>query len=169
MADSNDDKPKVSKKGTNFVAGWEGFLSCPYLDKIADPPVWTIGYGETKGVGPNTDCISKEDAKKNLKKRLTNDFLAAVPRKNKMKQHERDAMASFAYNCGVGAVSDPDYSTLARRLKSNEGKKFEKRKNIYRDELKRWDKAGGQTVEGLTKRRKAETELACKGDYSGRP
>lgn len=35
--------------------------------------------------------------------------------------------------------------------------------------LEKWDRAGGQTLPGLTKRRAAEVQLATKGDYSGAP
>ena len=33
-----------------FVGPWEGERLDAYLDRIADPPVWTVCYGETKGV-----------------------------------------------------------------------------------------------------------------------
>ena len=34
-----------------LVAQWEGKRNAAYLDRIASPPVWTICYGETRGVG----------------------------------------------------------------------------------------------------------------------
>lgn len=170
MSNGNKDKPKISEpKGINFICGWEGFKSCPYLDEIPDPPVWTIGYGQTQGVNKNTPCQSKAEAKDDLRHCMNQDYIPSIPKKNKMKQREIDGLGSFAWNCGVGAVSDPDTSTLARRLKSKEGDTYDGRKEIYRDELKRWNKAGGKVMEGLTKRREAEKDLCCKGDYSGRP
>ena len=157
---------KVSRKGARFVGRFEGFRPCPYRDAVG---VWTIGYGETAGVGPGTPCVSERRARKRLRGRLTHDFLPAVPRANRMRQQERDALASFAYNLGPGAVSDPRLSTLARRLKSPEGQSFQGRKAIYRQEMPKWTKAGGQTLPGLVKRRNAEIKLATRGDYSGRP
>lgn len=157
---------RVNKRGVKFVAGWEGFRSCPYRDAVG---VWTIGYGETKGIGPNTPCITEAQARSNLQKRLSNDYLSAVPRRRRMLPRERAALASFAYNLGTGAVSDPNISTLARRLLGPEGKTYKRRKRVYKEELPKWVRAGGQVLPGLVKRRAAEVRLAVEGDYSGRP
>ena len=154
---------KVSRKGVRFVAAFEGFRKCPYKDVVG---VWTIGYGTTHGVHKTTPCISKRKARKFLRYDLTHIYLKAVPRAGRMEQCELDALASFAYNLGTGAVSNPAISTLARRLKSNEGKTYERRKRIYREEIPKWNKAGGHTWAGLVRRRKAEVRLACKGKYS---
>jgi GH24 family phage-related lysozyme (muramidase) len=57
-----------------------------------------------------------------------------------------DALASWAYNVGVGAACG---STLVRLLNAGE----------YRaacDQLLRWNRAGGKVVRGLTNRRMAE-------------
>lgn len=160
---------KVSQKGAEFVGGWEGFRSCPYRDSVG---VWTIGYGTTSAERPvnsTTPCITKQKAARWLRRSLNKKYGPAVPRRWRMKQQELDALASFAYNLGPGAVSDESFSTLAERLKSNEGKTFEGRKDIYRDELEKWVWAGGRKLDGLVKRRQAEVRLACYGDYSGRP
>jgi len=157
---------RVSKQGVAFVAGWEGFRSCPYRDAVG---VWTRGYGETQGIGPNSRCVSKADARAELRKRLNRDFAPAIPRRRRMRRREVDALASFAYNLGTGAVSNPSSSTLARRLKSNEGRTYKARRRIYEQELPKWVNAGGQRLEGLVKRRAAEVRLATRGDYSGRP
>lgn len=156
----------VSRKGAAFVSHWEGFRSCPYQDSVG---VWTIGYGETRNVGPYTACISERTARRKLRLRLTRDYLPAVPRRWQMRQCERDALASFAYNLGVGAVSDRHRSTLARRLRSSEGRTRKGRRRIFREEMPKWAVAGGSKLEGLVKRRAAEVALANRGDYSGRP
>lgn len=153
-------------RGVRFVAGWEGWRSCPYRDPVG---IWTQGYGETQGVDPGDRCWSKRKGRRKLRRRLQRDYLSHVPRRRRMKQREKAALASFAYNNGVAAVSDPSFSTLARRLRSPEGKTYRGRKRIYRDELPRWVYAGGRKLEGLVKRRRAEVRLACRGDYSGRP
>lgn len=153
---------RVSRKGVRFVAGWEGFRSCPYRDAVG---VWTIGYGETQGIGPNTRCWSKSKARRRLRKRLTRDYarpawrMVAPP----LRRCERDAIASFAYNVGLGAFKS---STLRRRLNGAQGRTYSGRKRIYREELPRWTNGG---LAGLVKRRWAEVALATKADYSGRP
>lgn len=156
----------VSKKGAAFVAHWEGFRSCPYLDMVGVP---TRGYGETKDITMRSPCVSEPAARRSLRRRLTRDYLPAVPRRWQMRQCERDALASFAYNLGVGAVSDPRRSTLARRLRSKEGRTRKGRRRIFREELPKWAIAGGAKVEGLVRRRAAEVALANRSDYSGKP
>lgn len=161
---------RVSRKGVRFTARFEGFSSCPY--KNGDDP-WTIGYGTTSGsgrdVGPDTPCISRRKGRRWLRRDLNRRYLPTIPRRWRMRQRELDALASAAYNLGPRVVSDPSYSTLARRLKSWEGKRYRTRKRIYRQELPRWVMPGSQFEAGLRKRREAEVRLACRGDYSGKP
>lgn len=152
----------VTSKGVRFVAGWEGFRSCPYRDAVG---VWTIGYGETKGVGPNTPCISEREARKKLKRRLNEDYARPAWKliTHSLRRCERDALASFTYNVGLGNVES---STLRRRLNSSEGRTYRGRKRIWRQELPRWTNGG---LAGLVKRRAAEVQIAVHGNYSGRP
>lgn len=150
---------RVTDRGVRFVAGWEGFRSCPYRDAVG---VWTIGYGETLGVTAHTPCIRREKARAQLRRRLNQDF--AKPLRNlidrRLNRHELNALTSWAYNVGIGAVAD---STLRRRLNAGEDKW-----RVIREELPRWTQGGGQQLEGLVRRRRAEVNVA-RGDYSGRP
>jgi lysozyme len=159
----------VSIKGVNFVAAWEGFSSRPYNDVAGH---CTRGFGELIHYGNCTgreNPVSRERAREWLRQTLNRDYVVAVPKRWFMRQHEKDALASFAYNLGTGAVSDPGFSTLARRLMSDEGRRYRDRKVIYRQELPKWVNAGGKRVWGLVERRAAEVRLAVNGDYSGRP
>lgn len=164
-------------KGVRFVAGWEGFARSPcggshdkasaYHDAVG---VLTIGYGTTAADRPiPSGCITRAKARRWLRSSLNRKYIPHIPRRWRMRPQEIAALASFAYNLGPGAVGDPAISTLARRLESSEGKTFEKRKRIYREEMPKWVHAGGQVLQGLVKRRAAEVALACNGDYSGRP
>lgn len=152
----------VSDRGVWFIAGWEGFRSCPYRDPVG---IWTIGYGETKGVGPQTPCVSEHDARKNLRRRLNRDYEPSVEKgvRHKLKQQEVDALSSFVYNVGTGAFWS---STLREKLNRPRCRLFTFRKRAYRQELPRWTNNG---LAGLVKRRQAEIKVACKGDYSSRP
>lgn len=156
----------VSRKGVDFVAGWEGFRSCPYADAVG---VLTVGYGTTGAVRDIDGCISEGTARRWLRQDLNHRFLSAIPRAKRMKQQELDALASAAYNLGTGLLTDTTNSSLARRLASSEGNTFDGRCRIYRVELPKWVNAGGRPLPGLVKRRGAEVRLACNGDYSGRP
>lgn len=153
--------PFVSKKGAKFVAGWEGFLPCPYWDVLGQ--VWTIGYGETLGVNANTPCVKESDARKKLRRRLTRDFLIHSPRRFFLKQCEKDAIAAFLYNVGPGGVARG--TGIGDRLRSKEGRTRKGRRKIFREELPRWDVAGGQHVLGLALRRKAEVKVANRNIY----
>lgn len=157
---------KVSTKGVKFVGGWEGFRSCPYRDAVG---VWTIGYGETSNVGPNTPCISERAARANLRERLNRDFLPAIPQdvRDRLKQHEVDALTSFVYNVGTGALGSS--TGIGSKLRKRRARLYAFRKRAYKTELPKWVRAGGSPLAGLIKRRNAEVALACKGDYSGRP
>lgn len=157
---------RVPRKGVAFIAGFEGFRSCPYRDPVG---ILTVGYGTTEAVRDIDGCISERTARRWLREDLNHRFLPHVPRAHRMHPWELAALASFAYNLGIGAVSDPNNSTLARRLLSAEGKSYRGRKQAYRDEMPKWVNAGGVPLAGLVKRRAAEIRLACNADYSGHP
>lgn len=130
-----------------FVAKWEGFLPHAYLDTIAVPAVWTIGYGHT---GPDVHAgmvVSKAEALRLLAHDLR---MAARAVKSgihvKLAVRQRMALISLAFNCGGGAVVG---STLAAKLNAHDYKGAA-------DCFLEWDHAGGVVVEGLLNRRKAE-------------
>lgn len=160
---------EVSGRGVGFVAAWEGFIEC--ARDIGDG-VLTIGHGTTSGTGRTIrrgDCISREKAARWLREDLNRKYLSKVPRRKRMKQRELDALASLAYNNGPGIVSDPGFSTLARRLRLRRARFYWYRKRAYRDEFPKWISPGTQFEEGLRRRRQAELRVAIHGDYSGRP
>lgn len=99
---------KVSSNGIRFIANFEGFASRPYKHG-SDP--WTIGYGETKGIGPSSGPWTIGYAQARLNARVNRDFAPAVDRwrrKHRLKwnQNQFDAMVSVAYNLGVGMFID---------------------------------------------------------------
>lgn len=133
-----------------FVAKWEGFLPRAYLDTIASPPVWTIGYGHTgSDVGPG-DYVTKDQAQRILANDLR--FAAdAVGRlvKVPLTVRQRIALISFVFNLGPGALEE---STLLKKLNNHNY-------TGAGNEFLKWDHAGGVQVLGLTRRRKAERKM----------
>jgi lysozyme len=132
------------------IAFHEGYLGTAYKDVTG---VATIGFGETKDVkmGQTTDPVralirleaSANEHAKGIAKCIK------VP----LYQYEFDAYVDFAYNVGVGAFCN---STLNKKLNSGD----------YAgacSELLRWNRAGGQVLAGLTKRRQAEYQT-CMGN-----
>lgn len=145
--------------GAQFIAKFEGFSSKPYLDSVGVP---TIGYGST--IYPNGKAVTMKDPAITEKDGLTYLLYHNDKRDSayinkllpELTQTEYDAIASFVYN--LGHVLDK--STLLNRIQSGVSC------NLIEDAFKMWDKAGGKVLAGLLKRRTAEGELYCKGDYA---
>lgn len=122
---------------------------------------WTIGYGTTRYPGKDGgpvrkgDTITPEQAESYLLDALNNLFVPNVfhliPRSRHWSGNRIAALASFAYNVGLGALED---STLRRRMNDDEDPNI-----VAAQELPRWNKVDGNKVPGLTRRRNAEVKL----------
>lgn len=136
---------KIGKAGLSLIKHFEGLRLKPYQDCIG---IWTQGYGHTKGIHKNSPIINEEQAEDFLKEDLQ-VCEKAITRliKVELNQNEFDALCSFVFNLGSGALQR---STL--RIKLNRG-------DDCSDEFIKWNKAGGKVLSGLTKRRIAEREL----------
>ncbi len=144
---------EISKQGIDLIAEFEGFRSKPYLCPAGVP---TIGYGTTwypsgVHVKMSDKAISKELALSILKYQVDRSYGATVNRyvQENITQNQFDALVSFTYNLGSGNLKS---STLLKRV--NQGKMSKASK-----EFLKWNKAGGRKLAGLTRRRKAESEL----------
>jgi GH24 family phage-related lysozyme (muramidase) len=153
------DTPAVSEKLVRFVASKEGFRANPYWDISR----WSHGYG-TEAASGTAPAITEAEARVELRRELQK-IVPFIPRLKRLKQQEIDALASFGYNLGPQALTDPDYSTLAARMKSREGREFSDRRDIYHDELRKWFMPGSEFEQGLLKRRMEETRMARNGEY----
>lgn len=136
----------TSKKGIALVKHYEGFRAQAYYCPAGVP---TIGYGTTNGIKMGmkiTEAQGEAYLQADLRK-----FEAAVNRvvRVKLNQAQFDALVSFTYNLGEGALAS---STLVKLL--NQG-----RYDLVPDQLLRWNKAGGRVLAGLTKRRESEADL----------
>lgn len=141
---------KVSAAGVALIKEFEGFPhgGRPYKDMVG---VWTIGYGHTKGVGPHSAPLSEPNASELLRHDLDDEYGPPVNRLGlPLGQHQFDALVSFVYNCGPGAVSSATQVGRALREQNWSG---------AADALLAWDKAGGRPVAGLTRRRRAERAM----------
>ena len=111
--------------------------------------IWTIGYGHT---GPDVHpglTITSERATELLAADLARFELAVSSLCPVTTDNQFAALVSFAYNLGAGALKG---STLCRL--HNEGRYVE-----AAAQFQRWNKAAGQVLPGLTKRRAAEAAL----------
>lgn len=143
----------IGTKGLTLIKKYEGFYSKPYLDPIGIP---TIGYGATyypngKKVTMKDKALTEKEASDLLAKMLVtyeNDVKRLV--KRELNQNQFDALVSFTYNLGGANLGK---STLLKKLNVNPCDK------TIKDEFLKWNKAGGKVLNGLTKRRKDESEL----------
>jgi len=142
---------KVS--AAKVIAQFEGLELKAYQDSAG---IWTIGYGNTRN--PYTglpikqgDKITKKEALDWL--RITTAVVEAdVKRlvKVPININQQLALASLVFNIGTGAFAR---STLLRLLNSGADKA------AVAAQFLRWNKVKGKEVKGLTRRRKAESEL----------
>ena len=142
---------KISDKGLNLIKEFEG---CRLTSYVCPAGVLTIGYGSTGSHVKSGMTITKEEAENLLRKDVSR-FETAVNDlvKVSLNQGQFDALVSFAFNLGSGALAE---STLLRLLNNSdyEGAAAQ---------FDRWVKAGAVTLEGLVRRRNAEEALFRSG------
>lgn len=126
-----------------IIKPWEGFRAASYQDVVG---VWTICYGETKGVRPGMTKTPAE-CETMLFKRVA-EFQRGLNKCLRVNLPARTeaALISWTYNVGIGAACG---STLVRL--GNAG-----RLEAMCRELPKWNRAGGRVVKGLVNRRAAE-------------
>jgi lysozyme len=144
---------KLSQKGLDLIKQFEGLSLTPY---VCAGGINTIGYGNTyytngKKVTLQDKPITKQQAEELLKFSLST-YEKAVDSfcRDDISQSQFDALVSFAYNLGTGALQK---STLIKKVNANP-------KDVtIADEFMKWNKANGKVLVGLTKRRQAEANL----------
>lgn len=146
---------KVSQGGIDLIKHFEGLALKAYPDPGTGGEPYTIGYGHTGGVRPG-QAITAEQAEKFLIKDLERferavEDLITVP----LAQEEFDALVSFTFNVGEGALRD---STLRKRLNAGGGPE------VFEQELPKWNKGGNGVMPGLVRRRAAEVKLATSAE-----
>jgi spore coat assembly protein SafA len=137
---------EISDAGINLLKEFEGLRLDAYDDSTG---VMTIGYGHTGDVDPG-DRISEQQATALLNGDV--DWAEQAVRDNvdvPLTQGQFDALTSFTYNVGEGAFEE---STLLDRLNAGDYAGAQA-------EFAKWDNAGGQQLEGLTRRRAEEAAL----------
>lgn len=138
----------ISNKGLALIKKFEGFRDKAYQDIVG---VWTIGYGSIKIKGRKvlpTDTVTEHEAEQLIEQELAQDVYPYLYGLG-LNQNQFDALCSFIYNLGA---TNFNKSTLKKKLLAEDyvGASFE---------FIKWNKAGGNVVDGLTKRRLAESKL----------
>ena len=138
----------VGEAGLRLIKNWEGCRLRAYKP-VATEIYWTIGWGH---YGPDVQegqVITQAQADSLLKADCQR-FADAVdnpvycPLTAQLNDNQRDALISFAFNCGTGSLK-----TLCC------GRTLEQ----IRDAMGKYNRAGGKVLVGLTRRRAAEQKL----------
>lgn len=148
---------KLGSRGEALIKSFEQLALKAYPDEGG---IWTIGWGHTGfyapgvPVGPGQVCTPEQ-----AEAWFIADTANAVVGVDRcvdvaLTQNQFDALVSFTYNDGVGALA---HSTLLRDLNSG-------RADLAANEFLRWDHVGGHESAGLERRRKAEQKLFLSGD-----
>lgn len=141
---------KISKTGLDLIKRFEGFSPTVYICSAGYP---TIGYGHVVkpqeqeqfvgGITPEqAEILLRQDVQTAERAVLR---LITVP----LTDGQFDALVSFTFNLGAGALQR---STLRRKVNRGD------HANVPA-EFRKWVWAGGRKLEGLVKRRKAESDL----------
>jgi GH24 family phage-related lysozyme (muramidase) len=156
---------------TKFVAGFEGFVSCPYNDPAGHA---TIGYGHLLHHGPVTKkdkrrwgCISQKRGLRLLRKDLRETEAAVFERiaGATVTPSMITALTSFAFNLGAGALDprrsqgQPRGTAIARKVVKGKYRKAGKDMLLYDGIIvngKRYE------LKGLQIRRRKEFRLMVK-------
>lgn len=142
---------KVSDAGVSFIKAHEGLS----LDAYPDGQGWSIGYGHHGNdvyYGLTiTEALADQLLKSDLEK-----FENAVEGMLDLPatQEEFDALVSYAYNCGVGALRQSQLLAYV-----NAGR--------HADAVEEWTRGWDDALPGLQKRREKEAELYRKGGRAG--
>jgi len=143
---------QTSERGIELIKRFEALRLAPYHDSAGFP---TIGYGHLLSrqkwadlsqwpaiTEDEADALLRQDAAR-MERAVRRLILV------KLSQGQFDALVSFAFNLGAGALQA---STLRRVL--NRGDYAEAPR-----QLMRWVFAGGRRLRGLVRRREAEVIL----------
>ena len=144
------DYPTISETGLQLIKEFEGLRLEAYY---CPSGVLTIGYGSTGSHVKPGMVIDEETAESLLYidlERFEHAVCTLVQRD--LTQHEYDALVSFAFNCGIGALES---STLLRRLNGGDPKPI-----VFTEELQKWVNGPDGPLPGLVRRRDAEIALA---------
>jgi lysozyme len=146
----------LSEKGARFIAQFEGFVPTWYKDPVG---VATIGYGHTGPLPPGyTVPLSHAEGLRLLRHDAARFERCILDKVHPpfLLQTRFDAICSAVFNLGCG-VLDPGHD-LGRCLQGR------LRKGAVAALLE-YDHAGGHTLPGLTRRRRAEARLFRYGLY----
>ena len=174
----------ISKKGLSLIMHFEqlhdGDLTTIGLQpKMCPAGIWTVGYGRALRDEKGNFLEGQKDKAKayamfpslsdvQAQQMLIEDafdysqqvYNLFVQQKIALKQHQFDALVSFAYNCGIGALYNYRTKTEMAVLRAIK----------YRGDVEAafmlWVNGGGKKLPGLVRRRRSESHLYLTGNIN---
>ena len=145
---------KISDNGINLIKRFEGVRYKPYLCPAG---LWTVGVGHLIGDGKQLpDGYNKTFTEREVNELLRKDLLRfergvtmLFPVSYRFTQGAYDALVSFSFNLGLGALQR---STVRSALLRGD-------KTMAGESLLKYCRAGGKILKGLQLRRQAEHKL----------
>ena len=136
----------ISQEGISLIKKFEG---CELKAYRCPANVLTIGYGITKNITEDME-ITQEEADEMLNEEITEyeeyiNNMVKVP----LEQNQFDSLCAWVFNLGP---TNLEKSTLLKFLNAGDY-------HLIPSQIKRWNKAGGETLKGLIRRREAESLL----------
>jgi lysozyme len=140
----------MSQNGIDMIKSFEGLRLNAYWDRYGK--VWTIGYGETKGIKAGM-VWTRQQCRDSLTKRI-NDYTKPINRWQTriMKPNEFDAVGCLSWNSG--SVRDP----LKDAINNNNAQ-------LIRVGFLKVVYSKGKFVRGLKNRRLKELDAYFNGTY----
>lgn len=157
---------QISDKGLKLIKKHEGLRLQAYDDLRPREPIMpgdpvvgtvTIGYGHTATAKPG-QRITARRAEQLLREDLrrfeagVEALIVECPLHGGLKQHEFDALVSFAFNVGLGALDQSDLLTKLLSMPPYP-------KQEIADEFLRWVYSRGRKLKGLENRRADERDM----------
>jgi lysozyme len=145
---------KISQNGINLIKRFEGIRYKPYKCAAG---LWTIGIGHLIGDGKQLpDAYNKTFTEREVDELLRKDLARfergvtmLFPVSYRFTQGTYDALVSFSFNLGLGALQR---STVRSALLRGD-------KTMAGESLLKYCRAGGKILKGLQLRRQAEHKL----------
>ena len=148
---------EINDLGLQLIKTFEGFRSAPYTDMVGHV---TIGYGTTfyadgSPVTMDDSPIDEPTASALMQTKLNTEFCPGVTKliTVTVTDNQFSAMICLAYNIGLGNFTQ---STV---LRCNNARNWQDAAQSFL----LWNKAGGEVMPGLTRRRQAESTLYLTG------
>ena len=145
----------ITQRAIDLIKASEGCKLSAYVDPATGGEPITIGYGNTKYEDGSKvklgDKITQDRANSLLLlivEGFKNNVLKLLTKE--LNDNQLGALTSFAYNCGLANLKS---STLLKKVNANPNDK------TIADEFAKWNKANGKVMNGLTIRRKKESDL----------